>query len=133
MEPGAQGIAIGAGLFLLGLALGVIVARASDAARRRARELEEQLRQSREQQAAYEDSVAKHFSRTADLVRDLTHQYASLYAHLAEGSRELCADRLPALGRGFEAPLLAGAMAAPPEDGRVPDASPLAREAPLRD
>lgn len=118
-------LAIGAGLFVAGIALGAL---ASGAGRARARllALERELASEREQRAAYEDAVAKHFGRTSDLFRDLTRQYTSLYAHLAEGARDLCAERLP-LGRGFEAtPLQAGAG---PADG----ASDAPAEAPPPD
>ena len=51
--------------------------------------------------------MEKHFERTSELFRDLTEQYTALYAHLAEGARELCAEGGPALGRGLNDPLLA--------------------------
>jgi hypothetical protein len=105
LGSGAQ-IAIGGGLFVAGLLLGVVLARVGNRTRARLRALEEELREEREEASAYKESVAKHFDQTSDLFRDLTHQYTSLYAHLAEGARDLCAERMPALGRGFGGPLL---------------------------
>lgn len=121
-------LAIGVGLFVAGIALGAL---ASGAGRVRSRLqlLERELAVERERHAAYQDDVAKHFGRTSDLFRDLTRQYTSLYAHLAEGARELAADRLPSLGRGFgAAPLTAGNEPADPvadtEAGEAPEATP---------
>jgi uncharacterized membrane-anchored protein YhcB (DUF1043 family) len=112
-------IAIGGGLFVGGLLLGLVLSYAGDRTRARVRKLENELSEEREQRAAYQDAVGKHFGQTSDLFRDLTHQYTSLYAHLAEGARELCADRIPALGEGFGMPgLQAGA---PTESGDPPE------------
>jgi uncharacterized membrane-anchored protein YhcB (DUF1043 family) len=97
-------IALGGALFASGLVVGLLISYAGDRVRARVRVLERELADQREQNAAYQDAVGKHFGQTSDLFRDLTHQYTSLYAHLAEGARELCADRIPALGRGFGLP-----------------------------
>ena len=108
-------LAIAFGLLVGGLAAGLALGRGGSRARARIRELELELRQAREEQAAYRDQVGKHFSGTSDLFRDLTHQYTALYAHLAEGARDLCPDQVPALGRGMGAPpLMAGPTQEPP-------------------
>ena len=108
-------LAIAFGLLMGGLAAGLALGRGGSRARARIRELDLELRQAREEQAAYRDQVGKHFSGTSDLFRDLTHQYTALYAHLAEGARDLCPDRVPALGRGMGAPpLMAGPTPEPP-------------------
>ncbi len=127
-EVGVVELAIGAGLLVAGIALGALASGAGRV-RERLRALERELALERERHAVYQDEVAKHFGRTSDLFRDLTRQYTSLYAHLAEGARDLCADRLPALGRGFGAtPLQAGSQPADPvaetEAGEAPEATP---------
>jgi uncharacterized membrane-anchored protein YhcB (DUF1043 family) len=130
MEFGVENwmqIAIGGGLFVAGLIVGLLAGRAGDRTRSRLREVEAELDQEREQSAAYRDAVGKHFDQTSDLFRDLTHQYTSLYAHLAEGARDLCGDRMPALARGFGEPLLqAGTSPAeePPVDEELPEPTP---------
>ena len=58
--------------------------------------------------------MGKHFSGTSDLFRDLTHQYTTLYAHLAEGARELCPDQVPSLGHGMGEPPLVAALTREP-------------------
>ncbi len=100
-------LALGGALFASGVLIGSFAAQFGSRAQARIRELEEELHQEREEGAAYQDAVAKHFGRTSDLFRELTQQYTFLYAHLAEGARDLCADRLPALARGFGDPGLA--------------------------
>ena len=128
-------IALASGIFALAFLLGIIAGRAGNQTRLKARRLAEELEREREQHAAYQDAVAKHFGQTSELFRDLTHQYTSLYAHLAEGSRELCADRAPALGWGFPDTSLqldggpAGAVSDEPDaDAPDADAPPEAEE-----
>ncbi len=94
-------IVLGLALFVLGVVVGLLAARGGEGARAQARRLEEELAEVRERLAGYEDQVAKHFAQTSELFRDLTRQYTAVWDHLAEGSRELCAERVPALGRGF--------------------------------
>ncbi len=94
-------IVLGLALFVLGVVVGLLAARGGEGARAQARRLEEELAEARERLASYEDQVAKHFAQTSELFGDLTRQYTAVWDHLAEGSRELCAERVPALGRGF--------------------------------
>ena len=94
-------IVLGMALFVLGVVVGLLAARGGEGARAQARRLEEELAEARERLAGYEDQVAKHFAQTSELFGDLTRQYTAVWDHLAEGSRELCAERVPALGRGF--------------------------------
>jgi uncharacterized membrane-anchored protein YhcB (DUF1043 family) len=51
----------------------------------------------RDQQERYRQSVAQHFGRTSDIFRNLTGDYRTLYAHLADGARTLASDDVPAL------------------------------------
>lgn len=99
-------LAFGAGLLLGGLVVGLLQRRSGGAAREHAAqlaiELEEACGRLEEQRA----EVARHFEETSGLFRDLTEHYTRLYAHLSEGAREFCTGEMPALGRGFDAPLL---------------------------
>ncbi len=114
-------------LFVAGVLLGIFATRAGRQARARIRELEDQIDRVQEEYTAYRSGVAKHFDQTSDLFRELTHQYTSLYAHLAEGARDLCGDLLPAGGRGFGAPILTPSAEAtgdePLETSSEPDTS----------
>jgi len=100
------GIGLGAGIFFAGAVAGLLAARLGGGAGRRARRLQEELRAARAEQEAYRRSVAGHFQQTSDIFRDLTGVYTSLYAHLAEGARALCAESVPALR--FDAPARLG-------------------------
>jgi hypothetical protein len=123
MEFGDLGpihLAAAAVLLAFGVLLGWLAGRAGRGSEGRVAKLEDRLREAQDERTAYAEAVAKHFDRTSDLFRDLTREYTSLYAHLAEGSRDLCPDREPALGRGFEAP--------PLQAGPVPEQGPDADE-----
>ncbi len=128
-------IVIGTALFLVGVFVGLMAGRGGRGARARARRLEVERRQTQERLAGYEDQVAKHFAQASDLFGDLTRQYSAVWDHLAEGARELCAERAPALGRGFtEAPLLLtqtpATDAEPPLTETPPEPEPAPHEAP---
>jgi uncharacterized membrane-anchored protein YhcB (DUF1043 family) len=115
------------GIFLIGLGTGVFLRRGGirtaraeaerlgqdlGAARALLADAEEKRRAAEGELEAQRAAVAKHFERTSDLFRDLTRQYTALYAHLAEGARELCPDLAIPLGHGLTEPLLgAGARA----------------------
>ena len=58
----------------------------------RVRELEEHLTSLQGKYDAYQDSVTRHFSSTAQLVNALTSSYRDVHDHLQQGARELCAD-----------------------------------------
>ncbi len=106
MMLGVWGVVVGLALFAGGLVLGLILS-GTALVSSRVRRLELELREERERSAAYRDGVVQHFEATSDLFRDLTRQYSGLYAHLAEGARELCPERVPELGRGDGFPALA--------------------------
>lgn len=95
---------LGAGLFAAGCGAGWWLCRDREA--RRAERLGAELDEARREYAGYRQQVEKHFAQTSDLFRDLTHQYTALYAHLAEGTRDLCSSQVPALGRGLDLPAL---------------------------
>ena len=98
--------AVGAVLFAAGAAAGWWRCRDREAAAR-AHWLERELEDEQLRHQAYQQEVEKHFGQTSDLFRDLTHQYTTLYAHLADGARELCSNQLPALAGSEDFPTLA--------------------------
>jgi uncharacterized membrane-anchored protein YhcB (DUF1043 family) len=65
----------------------VYLARSGNAAIRRAKELDAELKQTREELVAFKGQVTEHFSKTAELVNALTANYRSVYTHLAEGAQ----------------------------------------------
>jgi uncharacterized membrane-anchored protein YhcB (DUF1043 family) len=95
-------IAVACGIFAAGIVVGLFASRFGRGVRGRVRRLENELSEEREASRRYGQTVAEHFERTSDLFRELTHRYTALYTHLAEGARNLCADRAPRIGSAFE-------------------------------
>jgi len=62
----------------------------------------EMLRLKQEELDAYRGRVANHFAGTSELLRDLTHRYRSVYAHLTAGASELCPEGFVGLEEGLE-------------------------------
>lgn len=124
-NTGWMQITIAAGLLVGGVLLGLILARGGKGARARARRLEKELRQAQELLASYQDQVAKHFVQTSGLFGDLTRQYTAVWDHLAQGARDLCAERVPALGGGFnDAPRLLTNTPPPEAEAPAAEATP---------
>ena len=55
--------------------------------------LQAELVQAREAMALYKTNVNTHFSKTSDLVNELTQDYVKVYKHLAEGAQSLSDTR----------------------------------------
>lgn len=129
MSPEFVWLAAGLVTFAAGLAAGAWLSRADRRVAERVVELESELERLGERLQAEREAVAKHFDRTSDLFLELTRDYTALYAHLAEGARDLCPDRTPEIGRGpGELPgLVAGAS---PPAGSTPDAPEIETPAP---
>jgi uncharacterized membrane-anchored protein YhcB (DUF1043 family) len=112
-------------MFVVGLAAGAWLSQADRSARTRIAQLEDERAELQARVTAEREAVAKHFDQTGVLFRDLTRDYTALYAHLAEGARELCPDRTPELAEGLGTSPLALARG-PGEDadaaGRGPEA-----------
>lgn len=116
-------LAAGLVTFAAGLAAGAWLSRADRGVRQRVVELEAECERLAARLQSERDAVAKHFDRTSDLFRDLTRDYTALYAHLAEGARDLCPDRVPEIGRGGgELP----GLGAGPEPGLTADEQGIA-------
>lgn len=126
----------------VGLAVGVLLGQRSNRVRAYARGLEQKLEEQRiaqdrlaaEAQAvrdelkrscqegeAYRQQVSEHFGDTSRLLRDLTLQYRSVYEHLSEGARALCAEGSLTLEGLPESPLLPGAESLELDEGEGPE------------
>ncbi|MDQ2078261.1 YhcB family protein [Marinimicrobium sp. ABcell2] len=62
----------------------------------RTRELEERLYRAENELKKYQQDVTQHFSRTSELVNNLTHSYREVYEHLANSALKLTT---PAMSR----------------------------------
>lgn len=76
----------------VGIVTGVLFASRLNASPSRVQELENQIRNLKENHTSYRDNVSDHFSMTADLVQHMTESYKDVYQHLASGAQDLCSD-----------------------------------------
>jgi len=112
------------------LAVGIAIGRWASGAARRARQLEAELAQTREEIARYREQVNQHFVKTAELLGVMTASYRAVYEHLAEGAKALCTEEVVELSpAALQSRLLAPvesdvATAASAERGRPGTAAP---------
>ncbi len=108
----------------IGLAAGALLTRALSPAQKKQRELEEQLRRAEDRHRLYQQDVTEHFVKSADLLRELSHNYRSLGEQLADGamrlttpevSRQVLEASSPALASGA-LPFALDIPAEPPKD-----------------
>ncbi len=90
-------------LFAAGLGLGFLWGRSRTDEAQKAKSLEEDLRQARDEMNRYKEQVTAHFATTAELMEKLTEDYRSVYQHLAESSEALCGADAPRLLKAPEA------------------------------
>lgn len=75
--------------FVAGGVIGAVLYGAFSHGTRDARKLKSDLEKTEEEFEAYKSSVTSHFSKTSELVNDLTQDYVKVYKHLAEGAQIL--------------------------------------------
>lgn len=78
----------------VGVVIGVVFASRLNTNPSRVRELENQIRDLKDNSNNYRDSVSDHFSMTAELVQHMTESYKEVYQHLATGAQELCSQEV---------------------------------------
>ncbi len=78
-------------ILLLGIGIGYFLARRNPA-EERVKEMEEHLRSLQNKYDLYQQQVTEHFSRSAQLVNNLTQQYRLVHDHLRHGADQLCMD-----------------------------------------
>jgi uncharacterized membrane-anchored protein YhcB (DUF1043 family) len=78
----------------VGIVIGVVFASRLNTSPSRVHELENQIRNLKENHIEYEDSVSDHFSMTAELVQHMTESYKEVYQHLATGAQDLCSTEV---------------------------------------
>jgi hypothetical protein len=102
---------------IAGLLIGMWLGRISSSAK----QLGEELKQTKEELDAYRVKVTQHFSRTAELVEILAANSRDIYRHLASGSQELCNSDAIRLSDTVLKPLpeSAGVAASVPRKGEV--------------
>jgi uncharacterized membrane-anchored protein YhcB (DUF1043 family) len=83
---------VGIGALALGMVMGVLIAGRLNASPSRIRQLENEIRQLKDNHSEYRNSVSDHFSMTAELVQHMTESYRDVYQHLASGAQDLCSS-----------------------------------------
>jgi uncharacterized membrane-anchored protein YhcB (DUF1043 family) len=84
-------------LGIAAVAIGFLIGRTSSDAVKRSTQLDQELRDAREELDRYRNRVVEHFSTTADLVNRMTADYRAVYEHLAQGAHQLAGSQVPRL------------------------------------
>ena len=79
---------------VIGIVIGLIFSSRLNSSASRVQELENQIRDIKDNHLVYRDNVSDHFSMTADLVQHMTESYREVYQHLASGAQDLCSDEV---------------------------------------
>ncbi len=69
--------------------VGFVVGRATSSGSGQSHKLEQELKEAKEAHDSYKQEVNTHFEKTAELFKDMTGAYRSLYNHMAESSGKL--------------------------------------------
>lgn len=110
---------------LLGLVVGSLLTRTLSPQDKKRREVEGQLRALEDEYKLYQQDVTEHFSRTADLVTNLTRSQREVHEHLAAGamylanadvSRQVMNAANPQLSDNRDIHTLSSAPPEPPKD-----------------
>ncbi len=92
MDSAIQSIwLVGAVALIFGIVVGLLVARGSSSARSKEALIEE-LNDVRREFEDYKIDVSSHFSKTADLVNNLTNSYRDVHQHLSNSASQLCSE-----------------------------------------
>ena len=79
---------------VVGVVIGVVFSSRLNSSASRVQELENQIRDIKDNHVTYRDNVSDHFSMTADLVQHMTESYREVYQHLASGAQDLCSNEV---------------------------------------
>lgn len=82
----------GIGLFLLGLAIGVLLSRSTTKNSSKTKRLEQKLSETQDAYTRYQAEVSAHFLDTARKVQNLNNSYREVHEQLATGASRLCSD-----------------------------------------
>lgn len=82
-------IMTGIACFVLGAVAGLLFANSSITKKDNKLELEEHLAESQQKLKDYQTEVTAHFTKTAELVRELNQSYRDVHTHLAHGAQNL--------------------------------------------
>ncbi len=93
--------------FATGIAVGLAIYKFMHSDDARARKLEDELIQLKQEHQDYKQGVTEHFSKTSDLVNNLTEDYVKVYKHLAESAESLTDVKItPQLSQPESSPMV---------------------------
>ena len=72
--------------------LGIYIGTRISSDKKRIRELEGELTDTKKELEGYRSKVNDHFKKTSELFTQMTSTYKAVYLHLAEGSHDLCTN-----------------------------------------
>jgi uncharacterized membrane-anchored protein YhcB (DUF1043 family) len=78
----------------IGIVIGAVFSSRLNNSSSRVQELENQLRDLKDNHASYRENVSDHFGMTADLIQHMTESYRDVYQHLASGAQDLCTNEV---------------------------------------
>jgi uncharacterized membrane-anchored protein YhcB (DUF1043 family) len=73
----------------IGLIVGFVLARTLHPQARERKDLEDQLQKSQDQIKDYQQEVTEHFTKTSELINNLSHSYRDVHEHLATSAMRL--------------------------------------------
>jgi len=79
---------------VLGVVCGLLFGRATNAPYQEAQELKDSLKTAQYELETYKSEVSQHFTKTAELVNEMTDNYRNVHSHLAAGAQTLTAGAL---------------------------------------
>jgi uncharacterized membrane-anchored protein YhcB (DUF1043 family) len=79
----------GIACFVLGGVAGLFFAKSNNTQNNVNQEMEEHLAESQQRLKDYQSEVTAHFTKTAELVRELNQSYRDIHTHLAHGAHNL--------------------------------------------
>lgn len=85
---------IAIGCLAVGIVIGAVFASRLNTSPSRVQELENQIRDLKDNHISYREDVSGHFSMTAELVQHMTESYKEVYQHLATGAQDLCSQEV---------------------------------------
>lgn len=110
-------IIVGAVALIVGILIGKSLGGGSSAAQQ---SLEKELESTKEELEKYKLQVTEHFSKTADLVNNMTESYKDVYRHLAESAEQLGANEQFKLRLESDT---SGSTALPEDEAEAPEAA----------
>lgn len=83
-------ILVAVAFLAVGMVIGGFIGASSSKSAKEAKGLRSDLDQAHDELNAYKEQVRQHFSRTSELVNDMTSSYRAVHEHLASSAQNLC-------------------------------------------